>query len=176
MKKMITILGFLFLLNLPLFAQEPCKRHIETAGKFSYCPPAGGVTQDSSGKFNELLGKPPEAAFIWHLNFGDEVTTISNSEFLAAGIKLIFSGEVDKNVKDTKLIYWKDFTTSTNIGGSKLIFESVLVKNGSSLITIQYVFDLPGRKLVMTATTTAANKESADKLFDAVAKSIQIVH
>lgn len=172
MKNLILFFCFIFLIASPATAQETCTRHTEPAGKFSYCPPAGWVSKDSDRKYNTFLAPAAENSFRSNLNFTDEATTISNSEFAAAGIKLILSGTMSEDLKAVKVVGWTDFVSTSNIKGSRVVYESFY--KGHQVRTIQYILDLPGKKLTFTGTAADASKDATDKIFDAVAKTIKI--
>lgn len=172
MKNVILFTGLIVLFAASAFAQAPCTRHVETAGKFSYCPPAGWIAKDPSNGTYKIYATLPGATPLANLNLKDEVTSISNSEYMAAALKLMLADNPAKGAEATKLIGWTDFATTSNVRGSRLVYETHY--KGNQLRTIQYVFDAPGRKLILTGTALEGSKDITDKIFDTVAKTFRL--
>jgi hypothetical protein len=173
MKHLIIFSIILLLFTLPAAAQTTCTRHTEPAGRFSYCPPAGWAPKDSaSGGPYKTFTTPQGTTITANFNVKDEATTISNAEYMALALKLLLSGNEARGVDARKIIGWTDFTTDTNIKGSRMVYE--MLYKGMQMRTVQYVLDLPGKKLLLTGTTLEQNKDTTDKIFDALAKTIKL--
>lgn len=168
--KIITLVALLILLSaLSTFAQTNCTRHIEPAGRFSYCPPEGWTSEVSPSSPYKTFFAPQDGT---NINVKEERTTVSNSEYMAAALKLLLADNESLGPEATKVIGWTDFTTTSNIRGSRMVYEKSY--KGIQLRIIQFVFDLPGKKLLFTATGREASKSLNDKIFDDVARSLKL--
>jgi hypothetical protein len=145
---------------------------VEAAGKFSYCPPEGWAAKDPPTGTYKLFSTLPAATTRGNLNFKDEATTFSNVEYMAAALKLMLADNPGKGAEATKLVGWTDFVTTSNLRGSRLVYETL--RQGTPIRTIQYVLDLPGKKLILTGTALEASKDTTDKIFDTVAKTVKL--
>lgn len=172
MKNILISIAFVVLFATSALAQTTCTRHNEPTGRFSYCPPAGWVAKDSaSGGPYKTFTTPPGSKMLANMNVKEEVTTASNNEYMAAALKIMLAGNPDKGAEATKVVGWTDFTTTSNIRGSKMIYETFY--KGMQLRTVQYVFDLPGKKLLLTGTSLESDKDVTEWLFEAAAKSLK---
>ncbi len=153
-------------------AQGTCARHTEAAGGFSYCPPAGWISKDSSSGGYKTFLTPTGSAAPANMNVKEEASSLSHNDYVAAALKLILEGNPDKGAEMMKIVGWSDFTTASNWRGSRLIYERLY--KGTPLRTVQYVFDAPGKKLIFTGTAREADKEATDTLFDAAMKTLRL--
>jgi hypothetical protein len=156
-----------------VLAQTACTRHYEPAGRFSYCPPSDWVAKtSSSGGPYKTFTTQPGSQLIANMNVKEEKTRVSNSEYMAAALKLMLAGNSAKGSEAVKVVGWTDFVTTSNIRGSKVIYESFY--QGIQLRIVQYVLDLPGKKLLFTGTSRESDKDVTEWLFDAAAMSLKM--
>jgi len=157
--------------SLAVSAAAQCRRHVETAGGFSYCAPAGWVMKDPvSGPYKSFF-TPDGALVVANFNVKEEATTLSNDEYMAAALRYMLDKNEERGAEARKVIGWTKFTTDSQISGSRMVYETSY--NGYSLRTVQFILDFPKRKVLLTGTTLAANKDSTDKIFDAVARTLR---
>lgn len=173
MKNIIISVAFVFIFAASsALAQTACTRHNEPAGKFSYCPPSGWVAKTStSGGPYKTFTTQPGSKLIANMNVKEEKSTVSNSVYMAAALKLMLAGNSAKVSEAVKVVGWTDFVTTSNIRGSKMIYETSY--QGIQLRTVQYVLDLPGKKLLFTGTSRESDKDVTESLFEAAVKSLK---
>jgi len=171
MKTIFTAVAICLFLAHSGYAQEPCTRHTEAAGRFSYCPPTGWGSKDSTSSpyktFLSASGATPRA----NTNVREEATTLSHNDYVAAALKYLFAGQGTGNVQSVKVVGWTDFTTDSKLRGTRLVYETVY--SGGLLHTVQYMFDRPGKKLIVTGTAGATDKAAADVIFDNMLKTLR---
>lgn len=172
MKQILASAALLLYFAVTGLSQGTCTRHTETTGGFSYCPPAGWVTKISKADTPYTIFLTPEGAAVRaNMNVKDEVTSLTHNEYMAAALKILLADNPSKGAEATKVIGWTDFTTDSRIPSSRMVYERLY--NGVLLRTVQYVFELPGRKLILTGTGLESTKNTNDPIFDAVAKSMR---
>lgn len=172
MKKIIAVSSFVLFFAITGLAQTPCKRHTEAAGRFSFCPPEEWTSKDStSGSPYKVWLTPEISAIRANMNVKDEATTMSHSEYMAAALKFLLADNASRGEEATKVIGWTEFATSSNLRGSRMVYERLY--KGLHMRTIQYIFDLPGKKLLFTGTALASSKETTDPIFDAAVKTLK---
>lgn len=172
MKILFCSVIFLIGSTLSALAQPPCSRHYEPEGRFSYCAPKGWVSKDPvSGKYKTFT-TPLGGTVIANFNVKDEVTALSNDAYMAAALRLLLDGNEARGTEARKVIGWTKFVTDSKIKGSRMIYE--MTYKGMQMRMLQYVLDLPGRKLLITGTAIEKDKNFTDELFESVAKSVKI--
>ncbi|HEY6047367.1 MAG TPA: hypothetical protein VIU65_12235 [Pyrinomonadaceae bacterium] len=169
MKIIIPVALFILLSAFSTFAQTNCTRHVEPVGRFSFCPPEGWTAEVSPSSPYKTFFAPQDGT---NMNVKEERVTVSNSEYMAAALKLLLGDNESLGPEATKVVGWTDFTTTSNIHGSRMVYEKLY--KGISLRIIQFVFDLPGRKLLLTGTGRESSKTLNDKIFDDVARSLKL--
>ena len=166
MKKLIIAVLFTVIVTAAMSHAQTCTRRVEVSAGFSYCPPAGWIPDQTPNEpFLEYRSPAPGPAM--NINFKSEITTLSHGDYMMAAIRYIFAMDAPK-LTARKLTAWNAFKTSTGVTGSHVVWESKY--DGVDIRSVQYSFDLPDRKLLLTGTATPDNK-AADAIFDAVAKS-----
>ena len=171
MKTIFTAAAICLFIALSGYAQETCPRHTETAGRFSYCPPAGWVSKDPTSGTYKTFVTPDNATVRANLNMKDEVTSSTHNEYMAAALKILLADNPTKGADTRKVIGWTDFTTASNLRGSRMVYETEY--KGLFLRTVQYIFDVPGKKLILTGTALESSKATTDPIFDGVAKTLR---
>lgn len=172
MKNVIASSALIFLFAVASYSQAPCTRHVETAGGFSYCPPAGWTQRDSQTSPYKSFFTPPNSSFKANFNVRDEKTTASHEVYMAAALQLLLDGNEAKGAEARKVIGWSKFRTNSNLTGSRMVYE--MIYQGYAMRTIQVILDLPGRKLLITGTALVENKNTTDAIFDEAAKTIAL--
>jgi hypothetical protein len=152
-------------------AQGTCTRHTEAAGRFSYCPPAGWLSKDSPTSPYKTFAAPQGVTPYGNMNIREEVSTASHNDYVAAALKYLLAGNPGKGVEATKLIAWTDFTTGSNLKGSRFVYETLY--QGTPLSTTQFIFDWPGKKIIITFTARETDKVATEPVFDATAKTLK---
>ena len=173
MKKTLIFAAFILYVSGPALAQGTCSRHVEASGGFSYCPPPGWVAKDSvSGGPYKTFSAPPGSGIAANMNVKEEATTSSHNDYLAAALKLLLADNQLTGTASRKIVGWTNFETASKTRGSRLIYE--VTHTGRLLRSTQYVFDLPGKKLIITGTSLDADKEAALRIFDEVMTSLRL--
>jgi len=171
MKKLFTVLVVLVLSAIVSVAQTTCARHTEPLGRFSYCPPADWTLREPrSGPYKSFFA-PDGGAVRGNFNLKTETVVISHEAYMVAALRILLRDNEEKGDGATKLITWTEFNTDSKLTGSRLVYETLY--DGTLLRTIQYILDLPGKKLILTGTSLARDKETTDKIFAGVAQSIR---
>ena len=154
-------------------AAQPCTRHVEPAGGFSLCIPEGWTTRESqSTKFKSLFG-PQLGGFSPNINFREETTSQSLSQYVSAGVDQILASKESIGVTKIEPVGQSDFKTDSGLNGIRVILQSEY--KGFLIRTTQYYFDAGnGRKLILTATGLDQNKTVFDRVFDRAVKSFQL--
>jgi hypothetical protein len=174
MQKIILIAAFTLLFSAVVSAQGNCGRHNEAAGGFSYCPPGGWVARDSPSEAPyKSFFAPNTSGLNANLNMKTEASAMNHDAYVAASVQYLMSGNEERGSEARKLIGWTKFATATNLSGSRMVYETSY--KGAGIRVIQYIIDLPGKKLVFTGTSLVSSKNTTDKIFDEVAKSISLV-
>jgi hypothetical protein len=91
---------------------------------------------------------------------------------MVAALKFILAENPQKGSEARKLIGWTDFSVGTSLKGSKLIYETFY--QGRLYRTVQYIFDRPGKKLIITGTSNEADKAATDVVFDNMVKTLKV--
>jgi len=173
MRKTILFVAFILYVATPALAQGTCTRHVEASGGFSYCPPPGWVAKDSaSGGPYKTFSTPPGSAVVGNMNVKEEATTSSHNDYLVAALKLLLADNPPTGTASRKIVGWTNFETASKLRGSRLTVE--VAHSGRLLRLTQYVFDLPGKKLIITGTALDADKEAAARIFDEVMTSLRL--
>ena len=155
MKKTLLSVAIILYVAAAGLAQGTCTRHVEASGGFSYCPPAGWVAKDSaSGGPYKTFTAPPGSAMVGNMNVKEEATTVSHNDYLAAALKLLLADNPPTGTATKKIVGWTNFETASKTRGSRLTLE--VTYGGRLLRTTQYIFDLPGKKLIFTGTALDA--------------------
>jgi len=164
----------MLLFAISAIAQSTCTRHVESAGRFSYCPPAGWAVKDSaSGGPYKSFFTPDGAAVRANMNVKESATTLALNDFMASELMILLADNETAGGDTRKIIGWTQFTTDSNIKGSRVVYETTY--KGVLLRMVQYVLDFPGKKLVITGTALMSNKDTIAKVFDAVAKTVKLI-
>lgn len=145
MKKILLATLLTVIFPLASIAQEPCKRHAEPKGGFSFCPPEGwAINEDPKFAYKTIVMKqsPEDMA---KQTGASEIGPASQSDFI---------------------------TTSKEIG-IKVTFQSV--SNGLRLRSTMYFFAGKGdNKLLVTFTALETQAQVLDSVFDRSMKSWQM--
>lgn len=164
MKRNITLAAILFA-ALPLFAADVGKRHHETAGGFSFCPPSGWAMKSFPGMKYSIAAGPAAKGFAPNINVVDETAGMSLSAYVDANKKMLA-----KVFKDYKEVGKRDFKTDSGLKGSRLVTQSD--QNGTLLRQTFYFFAGAGdKKFVVTCSTLASGGEGIDEVFESSLKT-----
>ena len=173
MRKLLLAVAVILYVAAVGLAQNPCTRHVEASGGFSYCSPPGWVAKDSvSGGPYKTFSAPPGSALIGNMNVKEEATTTSHNDYLAAALKLLLADNPATGPASRKVVGWANFETASKMRGSRLQVE--VTHQGRLLRSTQYIFDLPGKKLIFTGTSLDADRDAALKIFDEVITSLRL--
>jgi len=120
-------------------AQEPCKRHVEPKGGFSFCPPDGWNIRDyPKEKFKIMLG-PASDGFAPNLNVRELKNLPQSLQDVAAMVSKFYAGNPEgMGTSYVGSFTQSEFTTFANQPGIKLAFQSV--KEGVRLRSTMYFF------------------------------------
>jgi hypothetical protein len=150
--------------------QQPCTRHTEAEGGFSYCPPAGWLPRTVQGKkYTRFSAPAPTAA---NMNVNEEASSAPLKDYVDAGVKDLTTPRENAAVRVYNLVSRTDFVTASKVRGVRLLFT--YERQGLALQGIQYIFNgKGGKKLTFTGTTLAADSASA-RLFDDAMKTFRM--
>jgi hypothetical protein len=150
---------------LPLFAADVGKRHKETAGGFSFCPPEGWTIQSFPGMKYSIAAGPAANGFAPNINVVDETADVSLPAYVDASKKML-----SKAFKDYKELGKREFKTTAGLKGTSLIIQSN--QNGTQLRQAFYFFAGTGdKKFVVTCSSLASGGEKIGEVFEASLKT-----
>jgi hypothetical protein len=171
MKKLLFLTSLVLIIAVNGLSQTPCKLYTEPAGKFSYCPPDGWVSQESvSGDGFKVWSTPGGSAVIANFKLSQEATSMSHNDYMAAALKILLGADP---AEPAKLVSWTSFTTDSHLAGSRIAHERSYT--GLFLLTIQYILDVPGKKLILTFAVREPDKATIGPIAEAVAKSLKVL-
>ena len=155
----------LLLAVLPLFAADVGKRHHESAGGFSFCPPQGWTIQAFPGLKYSIAAGPAANGFAPNVNVVDEAADMSLPAYVDTSKKML-----SKAFKGYKEVGNREFKTTAGLKGSRLIIQSN--QNGTQLRQTFYFFAGKGdQKLVVTCSALASGGEKLDEVFETSLKT-----
>ena len=166
------------ILTLVLFAAgtgraQTCTRHVEPQGGFSICIPDGWSVRERQGDRYKVLRGPTSENFSPNINFKEEDSTLSLSEYVADGVRKILASKERIGADSIEPLGQSNFTTDDGRRGIRVVFQ--VGYKGHLVRTLQYLFDAGNkRKLIVTGTGMEKNKEVFDRIFDRAAKSFRI--
>jgi hypothetical protein len=163
-------------------AAQECKRNIESQGGFSICIPYGWTVEEreetdvNTGQKRpakyRMLFAPSGENFRPNINFKEENDSSSLDNYLTASIKTIFSSQEKLGVGGLKVVSQDRFSSTSGVSAAKVVFQSEY--KGFVVRTIQYYFDVPGRKVILTGTTLEKDSATLDPVFDGAARSFRL--
>jgi hypothetical protein len=152
---------------------QSCTRHVEAQGGFSICIPDGWTAQTRDNEKYHMLFAPATENFAPNINFKDQQTTATLSDYVAASVQLILLSKEKLGADSVERLGQSDFATDSGMQGIRTVFQTVY--KGFLVRTIQYFFDYGhGRKLIVTATGLDKNREMFDRVFDRAARSFRV--
>jgi hypothetical protein len=167
MNRNLALIAILFTVS-PLFAADVGKRHKETAGGFSFCPPQGWTIQSFPGLKYSIAAGPASNGFAPNINVVDEKAEMSLAAYVDANKKML-----SKAFKGYKEVGKSDFKTASGLKGSRLIVQSD--QNGTPLRQTFYFFAGSGdKKLVATCSALARGGTELDDVFEASLKTFAL--
>jgi len=150
---------------LPLFAADVGKRHNETAGGFSFCPPQGWTVRNLPGLKYSIVAGPASKGFAPNINVVDETAGMSLTAYVDANKKML-----SKAFKSYKELGKREFKTTSGLKGTRLVIQSD--QNGTLLRQAFYFFAGTGdNKFVVTCSALASGGEEIDEVFEASLKT-----
>ncbi len=172
MKKNLVILFFVLVFVVSGSSQEICTKYTPIGGGFSICLPDGWTNEAmDEGKYRMIVGTTING-FRTNLNFKDEAYTGSLKAYTDAGVAgVLKNGAVKSGAAAVTLKSRSDFVTSNGQTGIKVVFD--VEYQGIQIISTQYYFDLPGKKLIMTFTTLESEIQLNGPIFDAAVRSFR---
>lgn len=166
--------AFVFLLALTGQAQDSCQRHVEPAGGFSICAPAGWETREKEGlKFKLLFGTPGQY-FTPNINFKDDKDSRLINDYATAGVDYILKNYEQVGASSVKLVTQEPFTTASGASGIRVALRAEY--KGLLIRTLQYYFNGKGddQKILVTGTALEVDQVTLDPIFDRAAKSFRL--
>ena len=137
------------------------------------CIPDGWVVRERPNeKYRALFGEASNN-FAPNINFKDEVSELTLSAYVAAGVRLILASTEKLGATSIEPLGQSDFTTESGMRGVRAVFQTLY--KGFLVRTTQYYFDAGGnRKIIVTCTSLDQNKEVFDQVFERSAKSFRL--
>lgn len=178
MKKTVALLALIFIFVTAFNAQTVCKRQVESAGGFSYCPPEGWVKFEKEANY-EFAGFETlrESKFPGsNLNIRTSVLDMSLADFVTESNKYTVDAAVlDSSVKSIELLGRSEFTTMSGLNGEKIWYQVKTKRVDAQLLTIQFYFaGAKNKKFILTYTILESNKGELEKIIEDSAKTFQI--
>ncbi len=159
------ILATILLSVVPLFAADVGKRHKETAGGFSFCPPQGWAVRTLPGMKYSIAAGPASKGFAPNINVVDETAEMPLAAYVDAN-----KATLSKAFKSYKEVGKSDFKTASGLKGTRLLIQSD--QNGTLLKQAFYFFAGTGdKKFVVTCSALASGGEEIDEVFEASLKT-----
>ena len=163
--KLKLILTVIVLSVLPLFAADVGKRHRETAGGFSFCPPQGWTLKSFPGMKYSIAAGSPSNGFAPNINVVDEAAEMSLAAYVDANKKML-----SKAFKSYKEVGKSEFKTNSGLKGTRLIIEN---DQGGTMLrqTFNFFSGTGDKKFVVTCSALASGGEKLDEVFEASLKT-----
>lgn len=163
--KQNVVLTALILSAASLFAADVGKRHHETAGGFSFCPPQGWKLQSFPGLKYSIAAGPASKGFAPNINVVDESADASLADYVEANRKTLST--VFKAYKE---LGKKEFKTTAGLKGARLLIQNQ--QNDTVLRQAFYFFAGKGdKKFVVTCSALASGGEAIDEVFETSLKT-----
>ena len=161
----ILILAAIVFAVLPLLAADVGKRHKESAGGFSFCPPQGWTIQSFPGLKYSIAAGPAANGFAPNINVVDETADASLAAYVDASKKML-----SKAFKGYKELSKREFKTTSGLKGTRMVIQSD--QNGTPIRQAFYFFAGTGdKKFVVTCSALASAGEQFDEVFEASLKT-----
>lgn len=173
MRRALLSSALVFVLALSGFAQQPCKRHIETAGGFSFCPPEGWTASEKPDPKYKSWFAPPVKNFVPNINFKDEANSAALADYVASALQYILANKDKMGADSIEILDQSGFVAASGLTGIRVAFRTHY--KGLVIRTIQYYFSgKKGQKLIATATAPDADRETLDPVLDGAVKTLQL--
>jgi hypothetical protein len=182
LRNLVFVLALLLIGAGNVTAQESCKRDIESQGGLSICIPHGWtVEEDQETDVNtgqkhpakyKMLFAPKGENFRPNINFKEENNSSTLDDYLTASIKIVLSSQEKLGVGGLKVVSQDRFSSTSGVSVAKVVFQ--IEYKGFVVRTIQYYFDVPGRKVILTGTTLEKDSATLDPVFDGAARSFRL--
>lgn len=173
MKRLLIAILFVFVLSHAGVAQDACKRHAESSGAFSFCPPDGWNLTDKEGYKYKIIHGPRGEVFTPNINIRDEANTAPLADYVAASIKEILTNYEKIGATSVKVLEQSNFVTTKRTAGIRTAFRTEY--KGLMIRTLQYYFNgKDGQKLIITCTSLEEDKARLDPIFDRALKTFQL--
>jgi hypothetical protein len=173
MRRVFLSSALVFALALSGFAQQVCKRHVETAGGFSFCPPDGWTAGERPDQKYKVWFAPPAKEFTPNINLKDDENPVALAEYVAVSLKYILANKEKVGAESIELLDQSDFVTASGLTGIRMAFRTHY--KGLVVRTIQYYFNgKKDQKLIVTVTALEADRETLDPVFDHAVKTFQL--
>lgn len=149
-------------------AAETGKRHVESAGGFSFCPPKDWAMKELPGMKYQLVIGTAIDGFASNIAIVDESSDQPLKDYVKASAEMIA-----KVFQGFKNLGQSEFKTESGLKGFRLTTEAE--QQGKRLRQIFYFFDgKAGKKLVVTCSTVAAHGSKLDAVFDSSMKTFAL--
>jgi hypothetical protein len=164
----VTLAVFLFL---PVYAVgEDCRRHVESSGDYSLCPPDGWEAElPGEGRYHSFFGSAP-GDLQPNINVYDELNDLPLKKYAAAGRAQAVKMAKEAGFSRVDIVNNSDFVTQSKEKAVRTVYSSEL-KN-VQIATVQYTFDgTRGRKIIVTCTMPEAEKATFTPICDRALKT-----
>ena len=159
------LLTTIILTVVPLLAADVGKRHKETAGGFSLCPPQGWTVRTLPGMKYSIVAGPASKGFAPNINVVDETAEMALAAYVDANTRLL-----SKAFKGYKELSKSEFKTTSGLKGTRLLIQSN--QDGTLLRQAFYFFAGTGdKKFVVTCSALASGGEAIDEVFEGSLKT-----
>jgi hypothetical protein len=139
----------------------------ETAGGFSYEPPAGWDTVAFPGLKYKVTHGPAANGFAPNINVVDEIYSGSLSDYADLNM-----ANLKRLMPDLKIIRRDEITTNDRQPGKRVVVEDRQVR--MELRQTFYIFGNGSRKYVVTCSALADGGEKLDSLFEHCVKTFRM--
>jgi hypothetical protein len=161
----VTALGFLAVLTVGC-RDSASKRHVESAGGFSFVPPDGWTMRDFPGMKFKLAAGPAAAGFAPNINVVDEQFNGSLEDYVKGNLATLRA-----SFKGFNLVQQDEFKTTAGEAGKRLITENE--QKGRQLRQTFYFFGKGNTKFVVTCSALSDGGEKLDSAFETSMKTFR---
>jgi len=163
--KRYCFLTTIILTVVPLLAADVGKRHKETAGGFSYCPPEGWTIRTLPGMKYSIVAGSASKGFAPNINVVDESAEMALAAYVDANKKIL-----SKAFKGYKELGKREFKTTSGLKGARLLIQSD--QDGTLVRQAFYFFAGTGdKKFIVICSALASGGDEFDEAFEGSLKT-----
>lgn len=173
MRRVFLSSALVVVLALSGFAQQPCKRHVEPAGGFSFCPPEGWTATERPDLKYKAWRPPPTKPFTPNINIKDDKNPAALADYVASGLKYALANKDKIGADSIEVLEQSEFVTASGLAGIRVAVRTRY--KGLVVRQIQYYFSgKKDQKLFATGSALEADRQALDPVFDRALKTFRL--